>query len=285
MRPVIEKQKFGIRHMVYIIIIIICIIAVGIAVYKQFFEDEKLGLIFGITNEEDDEEYNNLKENFLNIFDNRLNIIEEYTNSLSKIKEEEDIILLAYNTQEQTENYTLDLKIPYFNINSEICKKFNQEIKSTFKDKSESVISSKNNEGNNILYNVKYKAYIKNNILSLVILSELKEGNSNERIIIQTYNYNLIENREVTIDEILKEKNINENYANNKIKEEVNSSQKQNIKLAELGYNTNVRDVETDMYKVENVEEFFIGEKGYLYIIYPYGNNEFTSEMDVIIFR
>ena len=29
---------------------------------------------------------------------------------------------------------------------------------------------------------------VKNNILSLVILSELKEGNSSERIIIQTYN-------------------------------------------------------------------------------------------------
>ena len=52
-----------------------------------------------------------------------------------------------------------------------------------------------------------------------------------------------------------------------------------------MGYNTNVRDVNADKYKIENAEEFFIGEKGYLYVVYPYGNNEFTSEMDVIIFR
>ena len=67
MRPVIEKQKFELRHMFYIIIIIICIIAIGVAVYMQFFREEKLGVIFGITNEEEDEEYDTLKEDFLNI--------------------------------------------------------------------------------------------------------------------------------------------------------------------------------------------------------------------------
>ncbi len=124
-----------------------------------------------------------------------------------------------------------------------------------------------------------------NNILSLVILSELKEGNSSERIIIQTYNYNLEDNEEVSISEILQKKNIDINYANNKIKQEVNSSQEQNIKLAELGYNVSVRDTNSDIYKVENVKEFFISENGYLYVVYAYGNDEFTSEVDVIIFK
>lgn len=124
-----------------------------------------------------------------------------------------------------------------------------------------------------------------NNILSLVILSELKEGNSSERIIIQTYNYNLEDKREVTISEILQKKSVDVSYANNKIKQEVNSSQEQNIKLAELGYNVSVRDTNSDIYKVENVKEFFIGENGYLYVVYAYGNDEFTSEVDVIIFK
>jgi len=283
MIPVIEKRKFEVRHLVYLFIIIICMIAIGIAVYMQFFKDEKLGVIFGITKEEEDVEYKNLKENFLNIFDNHLNVLENYTGNVKKIKEEEDIILLAYNTQEHKENYTLDLKIPYFNINSDITKEFNQEIKTTFKDKSESVISSTNNI--HILYNVKYKAYLKNNILSLVILSELKEGNSSERIIIQTYNYDLKNNKKVQIDEILKEKEIDINQANNKIKQEVNSSQEQNLKLAELGYNINIRDANSEEYKIENAKEFFVGEKGYLYVVYPYGNKEFTSEIDVIIFK
>ncbi len=283
MRPVIEKEKLGVRHIIFVVIIIICILSIGISVYMQFFKDEKLGVIFGITNEEEDEEYKNLKENFLNIFDNSLKIVEEYPGRIEKIKEEENIILLAYNTQEQTEHYTLDLKIPYFNINTDLARQMNQQIKSLFLDKSESVTNSTENES--ILYNVKYKAYLKGNILSLVILSELKEGDTSERILLQTYNYNLEENKEITIAEILEDKAIDSNLANQKIAEEVNSSQEQNIKLAELGYNVNVRDVNSDFYKIENAEQFFIGENGYLYVIYPYGNNEFTSEMDVVIFR
>lgn len=283
MRPVIEKEKLGVRHIVFVVIIIICIISIGITIYLQFFQDEKLGVIFGITNEEEDEEYKNLKENFLSIFDNNLDIIAEYTGNIEKIREEDDILFMAYNTQEQTDFYTLDLKIPYFNINTNLARQINQEIKSLFLDKSENVISSTGQD--NIIYNVRYKAYVNQNVLSLVILSELKEGNASERIILQTYNYNLAENTEITIEEMIQNKNIDLNQANDKIREEVNASQEQNIKLAELGYNVSVRDVTSDEYKIENAEQCFIGQNGYLYILYPYGNTEFTSEMDVIIFR
>ncbi len=282
MRPVIEKRKFELRHIVYIFIIIISLIAVGVAVYMQFFKDEELGLIFGIT-KEDDADYKKLKENFLNIFDNTLNVNEAYSGTIKKIKEDSDIIVVAFNTQEQKDNYTVDIKIPYFNIDSEFARQQNKQIKEIFKDKSENVLSS--NSKTNIIYNVKYKAYEQNDILSLVILSELKEGDSSERIIIQTYNYNLKTNKEVTIDDIIKQKNIDENTANSKIKDEINQAQEQNIKLNELGYNVNIRDANSDTYKIKNAKEFFIGQDGYVYIIYPYGNDEFTSEMDIVIFR
>lgn len=283
MRPTIEKKRVNITHLIFIVIIIICILAIGIAVYTQFFKDEKLGLIFGITDEEEDEEYKNLQENFLNIFDNSIKIIETYSGNVEKIKDEEEIVLLVENRQEQNDNYTLDIKIPYLNINTENAKKMNSEIKTIFKDKSESVLSSTGDD--NIIYNVKYKAYEYNNLLSLVILSELKEGNNNERIILQTYNYDLEKNEQIKIDQILNIKEIEKSYANEKIKEEINYSQEENIKLSELGYNTNVRDSNSDIYKIENAEEFFIGENGYLYIIYAYGNNEFTSEMNVVILK
>ena len=97
--------------------------------------------------------------------------------------------------------------IPYFNIDSETARNYNQQIKSLFKDKSESVLSSTSRK--NVIFNVKYKVYENNNILSLVILSELKEGNSNERIIIQTYNYNLETNQMVNVNDIINQKNIN----------------------------------------------------------------------------
>lgn len=37
------------------------------------------------------------------------------------------------------------------------------------------------------------------------------------------------------------------------------------------------------MYKLENTDNFILGEKSHLYIIYAYGNNNFTSETDLII--
>ena len=52
MRPVMEKRGFELRHLIYIIIIIICLIAIGIAFYMQFFKDEKIGLILVIKKEE-----------------------------------------------------------------------------------------------------------------------------------------------------------------------------------------------------------------------------------------
>lgn len=283
MRPEMEKHGFELRHIVYIIILIVCLIAIGIAVYMQFFKDEKIGLILGITKEEDDAEIKQLKDGFLNIFDNKLDVISKYDGEIQKIKEDDEIILVAYDTQEQEENYTVDLKIPYFNINSENARKYNMQIKSIFKDKSESIISS--NSSKDVVYNVKYKAYENNNILSLVILSELKEGNSNERIIIQAYNYNLENDEMLQIGDIIKQKNIDTSVANNRIKKEINASQEQNLKLSELGYNVTIRDTSKDEFKIENATEYFLGKDGYLYLVYPYGNSEFTSELDVIIFK
>lgn len=283
MRPVIEKNRFGVRHVVYIIMITICVIAIGIGVYMQFFQDEKLGVILGITKEDEDIELKNLNDNFFNIFSNNIDVLEAYEGKTTKIKEDMEIIVTAYNKEEQGENYNINLKIPYFNIRSEEAIKINREIQSTFKDKFESINLSKLEKS--IIYNVKYKAYINKNILSLVILSELKEENSNQRIIIQTYNYNLNENKLVTIAEIIQNKNIDITKANQTIRETIDSSQDENLKLKELGYEVDLRDSNSEEYKIQNAEQFFIGEKGYLYIVYPYGNKEFTSEMDLIIFR
>ena len=283
MRPVIEKNRFGIRHIVYIIMIVICVVAIGIGVYMQFFKDEKLGVIFGITKEKEDKELKELQENFFNIFTNDLEIINDYSGTIKKIKEDGDIVFLAFNMKEQKENYTMDLKIPYFNIKTENAIKLNQKIKRVFKDKSENVATSTSDA--NIIYNVKYKAYLNNNILSLVILSELKEGDNNQRIIVMTYNYNLENNSEVAINDLILNKNINIKQANEHIKNTIDNSQDENLKLRELGYPIDVRDSNSDEYKIENATKFFIGQNGYLYVVYPYGNKEFTSEMDLVIFR
>ena len=283
MRPVIEKNRFGIRHIIYIIMIAICVVAIGISVYMQFFKDEKLGIIFGITKETEDQELKTLQENFFNIFTNDIEIVNDYSGKVQKIKEDGDLVVLATNTQVQQEKYTMDLKIPYFNIKSDSAINLNQKIKNIFKDKSESVANSTSDV--NIIYNVKYKAYLNNNILSLAILSEFKEGDNNQRIIVLTYNYNLESNCEVSINDLVSNKNIDIKQANQHIKDTVDNSQKENLKLRDLGYPIDVRDSNSEEYKLENAKQFFQGQNGYLYVLYPYGNKEFTSEMDIVIIR
>lgn len=282
MRPVIEKQGFKAIYIVYIALAILCIIAIGIAVYMQFFKDEKIGVVLGITKKED-KEYNELKENFTNIFTNNLTKENMYTGEIKKIRENEDIVFSAYNVQEQKDNYTINIQLPFFNINSDTAKEINKELTKSFKEKSEQIMKSNTEEKK--IYTIKYKAYVTNEILSMVILSELKEGNNNQRIIFKSYNYNLATNKQVDINELIQLKNIDKTNANKKIKEEIEKSQEQNTKLAELGYNTITRDATSDTYKIENTKEFFLGDKGYLYIIYPYGNKEYTSEMDIVIIK
>lgn len=282
MRPVIEKQGFKAIYIVYIALAILCIIAIGIAVYMQFFKDEKIGVVLGITKKED-KEYNELKENFTNIFTNNLTKENMYTGEIKKIRENEDIVFSAYNVQEQKDNYTINIQLPFFNINSDTAKEINKELTKSFKEKSEQIMKSNTEEKK--IYTIKYKAYVNNEILSMVILSELKEGNNNQRIIFKSYNYNLATNKQVDINELIQLKNIDKTNANKKIKEEIEKSQEQNTKLAELGYNTITRDATSDTYKIENAKEFFLGDKGYLYIIYPYGNKEYTSEMDIVIIK
>jgi len=41
-------------------------------------------------------------------------------------------------------------------------------------------------------------------------------------------------------------------------------------------------DVSNDMYKIENSKEFYLTNDT-LYIIYAYGNDNFTSEIDLIV--
>ena len=44
------------------------------------------------------------------------------------------------------------------------------------------------------------------------------------------------------------------------------------------------RDLSDDMYKVQNTANFFLTDEGNVYIVYAYGNNTYTNEMDVIVF-
>ena len=280
MRPILPQKKINYKLLIlYILIFIICVLGIGISMYMQYFQEEELGIAFGITESDEDDVYNELKNNFNSLFTNNIDNLQNDTIQIQKIKEEFDVIATRHSFNEEKENYTLDVNIPIININNDDIKTYNQQIEDTYKKKVDEIKTS-----TGYIYNVRYKCYIQDNILSLVIYSELKEKNSNQQIMIETFNYNFVENKEVSLEELLSLKNISISVANSKIKEEIKEVQEKNDSLIELGYNMYKRDISSDIYEVQNVEQFFIGEDGNIYVVFAYGNFEQTSEMDIVIF-
>lgn len=282
MNVVLEEQKQNNKLKIfYIVIIAVCIIAIIVAMVIQKNEEEKAstGIIKlpGVA----DEQISKYKEEFSNIFENKVNYLENNSYKITKIKEDEEIIYLGYqNNESKINDYELDVNIPYINIKNEKIEEFNDQIKNIFEQKVKSVLNTQNS---NVIYTVDYSAYVSNNILSLVVRSTLKEGSNPQRDIVQTYNYDLTNQKECTIDELLEMKGITKKEANQKIKDEIKSVQETVNELSKLGYTVYTRDYTSDIYSVNNVTEYFLGNGNALYIIYAYGNENHTSEMDIVV--
>ena len=58
--------------------------------------------------------------------------------------------------------------------------------------------------------------------------------------------------------------------------------QKKSEDLIKLGYNVFSRDTKSDIYKIENITEYFVYNNN-IYIIFAYGNDRMTSEKDIVI--
>ena len=276
-------MKINLRTIIFGIIIIVCIFAVNFAVYWQFFrntEDPQTDDNTISTSQETAQ----LEDNFKNIFENRLDYqgYDVNTTGVLKIDSSQDLIYTWVTKESVVENrYDLDLNIPRVNISNTSVEKFNEKIKELYVDKANDIIL---NATNNTIYTVEYMSYINTNILSLVIKSTLKEGNNPQRVIIQTYNYNLSTNEEITLKQMLEIKGLQENTVKNTIENKVQEANREAEDLKNLGYNVYVRDLSSEIYEIENTENFILGANNYLYIIYPYGNSNYTDEMDVIVF-
>ena len=278
-----KKAKISIKAVIiYTISIITCIIAIiiaGLSIYYGSDELDRLITIGGSSLTQADEEYQLLVSNFDDIFQNHL---EEYTTdvSIKKIDEGQDIVYTYYTKDENKKNsYDMNLNIPYINIDNEIIAAYNEEIKQTYEEKAENTLQSENG---NIIYTLQYEATIENDILSLIIRSNLKEGSSAQRLIIQTFNYDLKNNKEISLEEMIRLKQFNLNEVQNKIDKEIKLESQRVEDLRTLGYAVFERNPEDEMYKIENSQDFFVKD-GNIYIIYAYGNENLTSEMDLVI--
>ena len=138
------------------------------------------------------------------------------------------------------------------------------------------------NASEKIIYSIDYAAYINGDILSVIIKSSLKQGNNPQRIIVQTYNYNIKTKEKVTLSNIIEQKNIDEQKLKSKIDRALQTVKREEEILTQSGYSVYVRDLNSDVYKLENITNFFLDNDEKLYIIFAYGNQNFTSELDIV---
>lgn len=275
-----EKEKVSKRRIsVYIISLIICILAVIIVVGVQILGNDVIDNMFGINKivKRTEQEEAELKANFETIFDNKTEDKGNYT--IQKIEANKEIVYNNYQKEEKNENYEINVNLPYINIRNKYIEDFNKEITNTFKAKAEEIL---NNTESNSIYTVKYKAYVENNILSVVIYSDLKQDTSAQRVIVQTFNFDLEKNKKLSLEDLTEMYDLSKNEIQNKINTDIKEEQRKAQELKELGYNLFSRDLNNTMYKVENISEYFVYNNN-IYIIFAYGNNQITSEMDLVI--
>jgi len=273
-----ESKKQKELKIFYIGIIAICVIAIMAALAIEIVKQNQANSVLPQLTDDKITEH---KENFNDIFENKVNYLENNAYKISKINKDEEIVYIGYQIKENKVNdYELNVNIPFINIKNDVIQEFNTQIKEIFEQKVRSVLNSQNN---NVIYTVDYSAYVANNILSVVVRSTLKEGANAQRDIVQTYNYDLINKSKCTIDTMLELKGIAKNEANQKIKDEIKTVQERVEELSNLGYNIYPRDYTSDIYSINNATEYFMGKDNALYIIYAYGNLNHTSEMDIVV--
>jgi len=87
----------------------------------------------------------------------------------------------------------------------------------------------------------------------------------------------------LTLQEIINLKGLDGNETQNKILEKIQKEIDKFSEIANSGYNIYKRDINDLIYKIPNTTNFFLGNENVLYIVYSYGNNSYTSEVDLII--
>ena len=277
------------RNIIYIVITAICVISVITAIFYQVSKSNKGKNNSSTQNTITDGQANQtldleaLKEEFNNIFDNSFDDQGYDTTAIKKISglEDKELVYSAYTIKDQKDGkYDIELNLPVFNVDGEVASSLNAITQSVFANKANDILTNTNVY---TIYKIDYKAYLNDNILSLIIKSTLKEGNNAERLIVQTYNYDVTTGKIVTLNDVLQNSNIQLKDVDAKIEKVVTEANKQAEAVSSaVGQNIYKRDINNAMYVTDNVGYFFIGEYDQIYILYPYGNSNFTSEIDIV---
>ena len=269
------------RYCIYALIVAFCIIAIIVGVNAQFFSTKESDEVpeINVSNVVSVNEELDISNKFMQLFDNKLPQFKEYPN-IEKIDLSKNYLsIYSENPQLPNGPYTkkLDGKydivayLPVFNINSDVTNGFNNITINYFVKMMNDIVT---NGTTNTNLTISFAANVNDNILSVAIIAKLKEGDKPQRIMIQGYNYDLANNKEVKVADVLAKKNVDMATANSKIEKVVKSADNTLYK----------RELTNPIYSIDKVTNFILGRNGELYIIYAYGNqaNVYSSEMDIV---
>ena len=277
------------QKIIFILIGVFCFFALIAGIYAQFFTGKRENNTIqnsniGTSDYQKQKTQEEIKTQFKGLFNNKLVVSENFDpTNIQKIDTTKDIVYFAYNYQEQTEKYEVDIHLPVINIKGNVVNEFNKTTQSIFANEASNIVNNKYSE--KIIYNVNYIASINENILSLAIESTFKQGENPQRTIIQTYNYDIETGEKIELVDMLTKRNIIQSDCQNKIYQVVNKAQEEAQILVKSGYTVYNRNISDDMYKIAEVSNFYLGEDGELYIIFAYGNNNYTSDMDIVLYE
>lgn len=269
------------RYCIYALIIAFCIIAIIVGVNAQFFSTKESDEVpeINVSNVVSVNEELDISNKFMQLFDNKLPQFKEYPNIQKGDLSKNYLYIYSENPQLPNGPYSkkLDGKydivayLPVFNINSDVTNSFNNITINYFVKMMNDIVL---NGTTNTNLTISFAANVNDNILSVAIIAKLKEGDKPQRIMIQGYNYDLANNKEVKVADVLAKKNVDMATANSKIEKVVKSADNTLYK----------RELTNPIYSIDKVTNFILGRNGELYIIYAYGNqaNVYSSEMDIV---
>lgn len=275
------------RYMFLTGLLLVCIVALCIGVYIQFFykysDTDPFMIGINIGAKKTEEEIAVLKADFNSLFTNSITVQTSNPITANRIElNNQNYVYAGYSLVNEDENfYSVNAQIPMINIDSKKVKEINAQIKTEFYDIANSIMRQK--EGYTI-YTVSYVAYINEDVLSLVIKSSLKEQNKAEKVTVRTYNYSIADEKLYTLEDLIKYKGTTVDEVQSTIDKDIKTAYNNARIIAETYGNLYERDLSSSMYKVDHTDTFFLTQDGYVYIIYAYGNKDYTNEMDLIIF-
>lgn len=277
--PKNESDKvLGLNRTLFLVIVaLLCVLSICVGIYAQFFykySDADPFMLGAVANAKEEEEKDKLASSFDTIFTNQL--IGQTEIGVSKIDESQALVYTSEDVVENSEGlYNINAQIPVININNDTAKSMNDDIAKTFSDE---IAKIKGSTELYTVYTVDYISYVNGDLLSLAIkATHYKQGdNANQTIILKTYNYNLSKQTSVSLSDVMNAKGLTPDNVqidiNNKLKA-------LNEKEAETGYASVVRDLNSDMYKIENTNNFLVSNESDIYIIYNY-----DTKLDVLVY-